>query len=76
MRGVVSRLQLILSLLRVPLAVTLGGTDRERCTLACAVAMVSNSINQLADVYNLAVTSRSRNNIALRIKHEGKLSDD
>jgi len=37
-RGVVSRLQLILSLLRVPLAVTLGGADRERCALACAVS--------------------------------------
>ena len=58
-RGVVSRLQLILSLLRVPLAATLGGADREPCALACTVATVSNSINQLADVYSLAVTSRS-----------------
>jgi hypothetical protein len=58
-RRSVARVQLILSLLRVPLAVTLGGADRERCALACAIAIVSNSINQLADVYNLAVTSRS-----------------
>ena len=59
-----------------PLAVTLGGADRERCAFAYAVVRISKSINHVANACDLPVACRPTNEITVRVIHERELSNE
>jgi hypothetical protein len=60
-----------------PLAVTLGRADRERCALACAVARISKSVNQPANVCGCPGACRWVKKIAgVSVDDESPLSDE
>ena len=42
--------------------------------LACRVVTTSKLINQIADLGDLPIPRRALNEIAVRVKHEGKIS--